>query len=373
METKVLKINPKKIDAAKIEQAAQLIDAGGLAAFPTETVYGIACRVKTDSLEKLNNLKQRSAEKCYTLHIGSKSEVEKYVPTIGMRAKKLIENAWPGPVTIVFELSDEDIEKQKSNLEREVFEILYKDNSIGIRCPDNPIAQALLEKTQNPVVAPSANSADKPAPTDAKQVLKNLSGRIDMLIDGGACKYQQNSTVVKISEAGFEILREGAVSEADLQQISRVHFLFVCSGNTCRSPIAEGLFRKYLAEKLNCDVDHLEKIGYKAISAGTLGLAGAPATAEAVAACVAKGADITAHISRPLSIELIDQSDLIFAMTDAHRQRVIAFEPQSAEKCMLLVEGCGVPDPIGQTQQVYDDCAEIIEEAIKKRISELIL
>ena len=114
METKILKINPKNIDPAKIEQAALLIDAGGLVAFPTETVYGIAASVKTDSLQKLSDLKQRSAEKYYTLHIDSKTEVEKYVPTIGMRAKKLINKAWPGPVTIVFELSSEDTEKQKS-------------------------------------------------------------------------------------------------------------------------------------------------------------------------------------------------------------------------------------------------------------------
>ena len=172
---------------------------------------------------------------------------------------------------------------------------------------------------------------------------------------------------------GLEILRDGVVSEADLQQISRLQFMFVCSGNTCRSPMAEGLFRKYLAEILKCDVDHLEKIGYKVVSAGTLGLADVPATAEAVAACAAKRVDLTAHLSRPLSKELIEQSDLIFAMAGAHRQRVIAFEPQAVEKCIFLVEGCDVPDPIGQSQQIYNSCAEIIERTIEKRISELIL
>ena len=98
MQTKVIKLDSTKIDSAKITEAAQLVDAGGLAAFPTETVYGIACRVKTDSLIKLDNLKGRGPEKYYTLHIGRKSDVEKYLPTVRLKAQKLIKNAWPGPL-----------------------------------------------------------------------------------------------------------------------------------------------------------------------------------------------------------------------------------------------------------------------------------
>ncbi|MHC4488003.1 MAG: L-threonylcarbamoyladenylate synthase, partial [Planctomycetota bacterium] len=86
-------------------------------AFPTETVYGIACRVKIDSLAKLDNLKGRDHAKHYTLHIGQKSELDKYVPTTGLRAEKLIKNAWPGPLTIVFELDKKNLDKQQKNLE----------------------------------------------------------------------------------------------------------------------------------------------------------------------------------------------------------------------------------------------------------------
>ena len=169
MQTKVVKLDAANVDSAKIKEAASLVDDGGLVAFPTETVYGIACQAKTDSLARLNDIKGRDRTKYYTLHIGQKNNVKKYVPTIGLRAEKLIRNAWPGPLTIVFELDHTDIDKQKKNLERKFFKSLYTNNSIGIRCPDNPIATMLLQATNNPVIAPSANIAGQPPAVDAEQ------------------------------------------------------------------------------------------------------------------------------------------------------------------------------------------------------------
>ena len=270
MQTKIIKLDSTNIDLSKIKEAALLVDNGGLVAFPTETVYGIACRVRTDSLSKLNDIKGRDPSKYYTLHIGQKKEVTKYVPTINLRAKKLIKNIWPGPLTLVFDLDFSDINKQRNIIEKELFKNLYKHNSIGLRCPDNPIATMLLQETINPVIAPSANIAGQPPAVDAKQVLDQLSGKIEMLIDAGVCKYKKSSAVVKIGKMSIEILRLGIYSQAQLDAMSSVKFLFVCTGNTCRSPMAEGIFRKYLAEKLQCKVDQLEQLGYKICSGGVM-------------------------------------------------------------------------------------------------------
>jgi protein-tyrosine phosphatase len=373
MLTKVIKLDTTRIDSDKINEAAAVVDAGGLVAFPTETVYGIACRVKIDSLTKLNTSKGRAPDKHYTLHIGQKSDVSKYVPTTGLRAQKLVKNAWPGPVTIVFELDQKDIEKQRKSLEREVFQILYKDNSIGIRCPDNPIAALLLQAVNSPVVAPSANITGQPPAVDAEQVLAQLSGKIEMLLDGGACKYKKSSTVVKIGKKGLEILRPGVYSQTQLETLSQIKFLFVCTGNTCRSPIAEGMFKKYLAEKLQCNVDHLSKMGYKVVSIGTMDTADQPASDEAIAACAAKGIDIKAHKSRKLSSELVEESDFIFVMERAHQKKVAAISPEAANKCVLLAENQEIADPIGQSQEVFNYCAELIEKAVRKRISEFVI
>lgn len=371
METKVVKLDANKIDSAKINKAAALIDTGGLVVFPTETVYGIACRVKSDSLIKLDNLKGRSPAKHYTLHIGQKGDVNKYVPALGLRAKKLIENAWPGPLTIVFELNQQDINNQQKKLDREIFESLYKKNSIGIRCPDNPVAAVLLQKTSNPVVAPSANTENQPPAIDANQVLTKLSGQIEMLLDAGPCKYKKSSTVVKIGKEGLKLLRPGVYSLSDLETLSQIKFLFVCTGNTCRSPMAEGIFRKYLAEKLQYDVDHLDKIGYKLSSAGVMDTGGFPASEAAIKACANKGIDITAHRNKGLSEELIDESDFIFVMERMHKQRINTLWPKAGNKCMLLAASEEIPDPIGQPQVFFNNCLELIEKAVKKRISEL--
>jgi len=378
MQTKIVKLDPVKIDAAEIKEAAQVVDAGGLVVFPTETVYGIACRAEATSLAKLDNIKGRGIDgyatgKYYTLHIGRKADVEKYVPAVGLRAQKLIKNAWPGPLTIVFELAERDIEQQQKIFKREVFVRLYRDNSIGIRCPDNAIAAMLLQATKEPVVAPSANKTGQPAATDAEQVLAQFSGQIDLLLDGGPCKYKKSSTVVKIGKEGLEILRAGVYSQEELEAMSEVKFLFVCTGNTCRSPMAKGIFRKYLAEKLQCEVDHLDKKGYKVSSAGVMDMADLPASAEAIAACAAKGIDIKAHKSKTLTRQLVEESDFIFAMTRMHCEQVIVLCPEAADKCVLLAGNKEIPDPIGQTQEVFNSCAGLIEKAVKERIGELVI
>jgi len=358
-------------DETAIAGGARLIGAGRLVAFPTETVYGIACRVDEESLEKLSNIKGRNPDKYYTLHIGSKWDVEKYIPSIGIRGRKLISNAWPGPLTIVFEIDKAGLNKQQECIEKGVFENLYRDNSIGIRCPDNEIASILLKQCCYPVVAPSANLTGQEPAVDGKGVLEAFDGEIEMVLDSGPCKYKKSSTVAKIGVKGIEILRVGAYSEEELGNLSKVNVLFVCTGNTCRSPMAEGMFRQYCAEKMGCKVDQLDKKGYKIQSAGTMGLSGMPASAESVSACAGKGIDIKAHRSSALSQQLIGESDVIYTMSRSHRDRIITLEPGAADKCMLLADE-EVPDPIGQSQEVYDKCAATIEKAVRKRIGEII-
>lgn len=372
MNTEIVKINPEDIPLKQIKKAAFLLDSGGLVGFATETVYGIGCRVKTGPLTRLNSLKGRTPDKYYTLHISEKSEVSKYVPSINLRAEKLINNAWPGPLTIVFELNNAEIDEQQKKLDSEIFENLYKNNTIGIRCPDDPVASMLLSRTEFPIVAPSANLNSCPPAINGEQVADYFAGKIDFLLDSGRCKYKKSSTVVKVDKKKLEILREGVYPATALGAMSKITFLFVCTGNTCRSPMAEAFLTKYLTQKLDCNIDQLDEIGYKVLSAGTMGINGVPPSKEVATICESKGISVENYESTGLTTQLLEESDFIFAMSQGHIDQIRSLNREAAKRCLLLAEK-GIPDPIGQSQQVYNICAETIEKAIQKRIGGLII
>jgi protein-tyrosine phosphatase len=229
----------------------------------------------------------------------------------------------------------------------------------------------LLGEIKHPVIASSVNISGSSPAVDAEQVIAQFGNQLKIVINGGPCKHKLNSTIVKLTNKGFSTLRQGVLAESQVFEMAQVTILFVCTGNSCRSPMAEGLFKKYLAEKLECPVDLLPQKGYNVISAGTLGIVGYPATAEAVRACADRNVDISGHRSRALNRYLIDQSDVVYVLTRVHREGVLDISPVAKDKCFLLAANRDINDPIGQSQEYYDRCADLIDEAVKQRIEEL--
>jgi len=379
METRVIKVESslEGLDHA-VEEAVAVLSEGGLVGFPTETVYGLAANAAVEaSLEKLAEIKQRPANKPFTLHIGDKSVLSRYVPDLSLLNQQLLRKAWPGPLTVVFDLNAGQMEQVREQLPEQQVEALYHNCSIGIRLPDHPVARELLSEVHDPVVAPSANLSGEAPPTSAEEVLEELADRIELVLDGGATRYAKASTIARLTDDNLEILREGVLDEGTVRRMRTVTILFVCTGNICRSPMAEGFGKQILAEKLGCSVDDLAEKGYKIISAGIMAYDGAEVSPEAIKACEEANVDIRSHGSRYLTADMLEQADCVYVMDRTHHRAVMELAASRGMRNLdrrldfLSKEG-DIADPIGMSLDTYRRCAKKIARSVRERLDEIL-
>ncbi|HLL87970.1 MAG TPA: hypothetical protein VK324_01580, partial [Tepidisphaeraceae bacterium] len=198
----------------------------------------------------------------------------------------------------------------------------------------------------------------------------DLDGKVDLIFDAGPTRYSKPSTLLRVKAEGYELVRQGVYDERIIEKMLKTTILFVCSGNTCRSPMAEAIARRQLARQLNVGEPELEKRGINVTSAGSFALPGARATPQAVEAVRGLGADLSGHRSKPLSVELIHQADVIFTMGRSHAQAVRALVPSAADKVATLDPGGDIEDPIGSDTGVYVKLAGELEKLIEKRLAE---
>ncbi len=225
-------------DARKLSGAAEALRSGGHVAFPTETTYALGADSRNpEALARLARVKGKLDGKNCSLLVGSMAQAEKLAGGFSRTARKLARIYWPGPLTLVVPRAG--------------------GGNVGLRLPEHPVARALIAQCGFPVAAPNATlRATKGGGTSyvvcdglsAEHVRAAFEGKIELILEGGPAPKGKLSTVVVTSDISTVVQREGAISEVDVLLSAMPTILFVCTGNTCRSPMMAALWRAALVK-----------------------------------------------------------------------------------------------------------------------------
>ena len=360
------------IPPATLERAVEELARGAVVGLPTETVYGLAVRAdRAEAVAALRRLKGSDPARPFTWHVaergvahGAGSRFRELGPLVG----RLVERYWPGPLTLVLHGVPPGLEH------------IAQEGWTALRLPAHEGARALLRAAPFPVVATSANAAgDAPAAT-ASEVLAAFGGRIPLVLDGGRATLGEASAVLRLGAGRFEVLRGGLLEADELRRAAGLSILFVCTGNTCRSPMAETLARALLGRRLglelrgrpSLDDAALAAFGFRLASAGVHAGRGACASPEAIQVMAEAGLDLAEHRSAPALAESVRAAQRVYCMTAAHRQALLGLLPPGAAAHVALLDpgGQDVPDPMGGGYEDYLACAFAIRAALEERAAE---
>jgi protein-tyrosine phosphatase len=278
-----------------------------------------------------------------------------WMPGMGVASQRLARRAWPGPLTLA---GPADSRGLIGRLPAGVRQDLCSAGSLRLSCPGHEAVLEVVREAGFPLVF-----ARLPSQPRSSELLARVGEQVRLVLSDPQPQLQQPPTVVTLGsgEEEWTVTQPGVLTEEQLRLLAACLIVFVCTGNTCRSPLAEVLCKQQLAQELGCGVEELPARGYLVLSAGLSAYPGAPAATEAIEVARDRGADLSQHRSRPLSADLAARADHLVAMTRSHVRAINEHYPTLGARPRLLdPAGSDLSDPIGSPRPVYEDCAQQI-------------
>jgi tRNA threonylcarbamoyl adenosine modification protein (Sua5/YciO/YrdC/YwlC family) len=358
----------------QINRARSALTSGGVVVLPTETVYGAASLLShPQGRQRLTELRGGDRSRPFTVHLAHREDAAELIDLsqVGELGRRMMQKLWPGPVALIFDVPAAVREASADALGIAQGDVYDAAGAITLRCPDHVVFDDVVGPIDGPVALTVAGSTPGGPSWSASEAAAELGDKVDLILDAGPTRLSKPSTIIRVRPDSYQILRAGIYDERIIEKMLKTTILFVCSGNTCRSPMAEALARRILARKYEVPETELERKGINVVSAGSFAMPGARATPQGVEALRDMGIDLSQHRSKPLSVELIHQADHIFTMGRAHALQVAALVPSAREKVSTLDPSGDIDDPIGGDTALYKDLAGHLETLIEQRLKEM--
>jgi protein-tyrosine phosphatase len=369
---------------ANVEQIVGFLEQGQLVILPTETVYAIAINISDPAArDRLAQLKGWQTVPPGVLHLSSPEEFVRLFPDAPTLALRLARRAWPGPLSLEIPAgSPSSIQDRLAPGWRDVAASPPDVNGqrwLTLRVPDQHITQAILAQAWQRGSIISLVSATAPIelggvaeyPSEALSLAPVLIDNVAAILDAGPTRYRKASTLVRVDHDVVQVRRPGVLDERILRRLAQKLILFVCTGNTCRSPMAAALARRILAERLRTTPAGLADRHIVIESAGVHAYPGGRATEEARLAVESLGAELSHHQAQPVTVDLLRRADLVFTMTEAQKEEILHLLPSAAGKIQRLDPSGDVEDPIGGDERLYLQVAQRLQEVLATRLSEI--